>query len=383
MRQTGWIFFLSLVLIFYAGVNFIIFNKIRKALKGWSPGRGIVLSLFFLWMLAFPAARILRAESSGFGNFVLQWFGSAYLAVMAWSFLVILIAELLWFLRRIFRIPVFRDPEGNQRALRLFVLITLGCMAAAIVFGSIQTRNLHVRTMDISLDKPAGPVKELRITVVSDVHLGFLFGPAYLKRVADSINALDPDLVLWVGDLVEERMTGDRREKCAAIFRSVRSRFGCFAVTGNHEYFEGKDEAVAFMRRGNLTVLEDSVAVIENSICLVGRKDRQDYNRKPLQSLVRRCDPALPVIVMDHQPVGLGEAEKNRVDLQISGHSHAGQLIPFTWTAMAGYELHFGWMRKGDTQIIVTAGTGTWGPPLRIGTRPEILELKVRFGGIQ
>ncbi|MBN1894085.1 metallophosphoesterase [bacterium] len=381
MRHTGWIFFLAVALVFYAGVNFIILNKIRKALKGWSPGREIILSLFFLWALSFPAARILRAESSGLAGFVLQWFGSAYMAVMAWSFLVILIAELLWLLRRLFRIPVFRDPADNQRAMRSFVLITLACMAVAIVFGSVQMRNLHVRSMDISLDKPAGPVKELRVAVVSDVHLGSLIGPAYLKRIADSINVLNPDLVLWVGDLVDERITGELGEKCAEIFRSVRSRYGCFAVTGNHEYFEGKDEAVAFMRRGNLTVLEDSVAVIENSVCLIGRKDRQDHHRKSLQALMKNCNPALPVIVMDHQPIGLGEAEKNRVDLQISGHSHAGQLIPFIWTAQAGYELHYGWKKKGDTQIVVTAGAGTWGPPLRIGTRPEILLLKIRFGG--
>jgi len=381
MKLAGWIFFISLALIFYAGVNFIIFNKIRKTLKGWSPGREIVLSLLFLWMISFPAGRFLRAESSGFWGSLLQWSGSVYLAIMTWAFIIILVAELLWFLRRIFRIPLLKDPESRPPAVRLFTFITLGCMALAVVFGIVRSRSLRVLRRDIRIEKSAGRLKELHIAVVSDVHLGAFFGPAYLKRIADSVNALDPDLVLWVGDLIDERMTGSRGEECTGILRSVRSRYGCFAVTGNHEYFEGRDEAVAFMRSGNLTVLEDSNAVIENSVCLIGRKDRQDHNRKSLQSLVQQCDPALPVIVMDHQPIGLKEAEKNRIDLQISGHSHAGQLIPFTWTARAGYELHYGWMKKGDTQIVVTAGVGTWGPPLRIGTRPEILELKVRFGG--
>src|SRR4030042_5739727 len=268
MKHAGWILFIFLVLIFYAGVNFIIFKKTRKALKGWSPGREIILSLLFLWMLSFPTARFLRAESSGFWGCVLQWFGSAYLAIMAWGFLIILIAELLWALRRLFRIPVFRDPAGREHGLRIFALIILGCMTAAVFWGSIHMRYLRVLTRDIHIGKSGGPLKELRMAVVSDVHLGSLIGPAYLKRIADSINALDPDLVLWVGDLIDESMTGDRGEECAGILRSVRSQYGKYAITGNHEYFEGKDEAVQFMRTGNLTVLEDSAVAIGNSVCL-------------------------------------------------------------------------------------------------------------------
>jgi len=130
--------------------------------------------------------------------------------------------------------------------------------------------------------------------------------------------------------------------------------------------------------------LRDRTVKINGSIYIIGREDRtirqfSGKQRKPLAELMRQVDKNLPILLMDHQPFGLNEAEENGVDLQLSGHTHHGQIFPINFITNAVYEKSWGYLQKGKTHIYVSCGVGTWGPPVRVGNRPEILNITIRF----
>ena len=224
----------------------------------------------------------------------------------------------------------------------------------------------------------------LDIVVASDIHLGTLVGQRRLDKIVDRINSLDPDIILLPGDIVDEDLGPVIKQNLGESLRSLKSRFGVFAITGNHEYIGGVEEASRYLVDHGVTVLRDRVLRINETVYLVGREDRSmdrftEKTRKPLKDLMAEVDGRFPVILMDHQPFHLEEGENNGVDLQISGHTHHGQLFPLNFITGRVYELSRGYKRKGNTHIYVSNGVGTWGPPVRLGNRPEIVHIKLRL----
>lgn len=156
---------------------------------------------------------------------------------------------------------------------------------------------------------------------------------------------------------------------------------------GNHEYYSGLERSLKALRNAGIVVLEDEAVKIGESFYLVGRKDRtaeeRGGGRKPLAEIVNSCNPALPIILLDHQPVRLEEAEKAGIDLQLSGHTHNGQLFPFNLLNERFYEVNWGYLRKSKTHYFVSCGAGTWGPPIRTAGHSEVVRLRVTFGNGQ
>jgi predicted MPP superfamily phosphohydrolase len=199
----------------------------------------------------------------------------------------------------------------------------------------------------------------------------------------ETINSLEPDLVLFPGDIVDEDLGPVIRENLGESLRSVRARYGVFAITGNHEYIGGAEEACRYLQDHGISMLRDSTAALPNGVQLVGRQDRSSHQfggqeRKPLESLMASIDRARPIVLLDHQPFHLDEAVEAGVDLQLSGHTHHGQLWPLNHVTKAIYELSWGYLKRGSTHIYVSSGVGTWGPPVRLGNRPEILLITLR-----
>jgi predicted MPP superfamily phosphohydrolase len=169
----------------------------------------------------------------------------------------------------------------------------------------------------------------------------------------------------------------------AAVLQQLEAPHGVYAIPGNHEYFSGINAAVDYMEKAGINVLRDSTIRVAEGYFLVGRDDRQGNafggKRQTLDSLMQNVDKSLPVIMLDHQPFALEEAEKNGVDLQLSGHTHHGQLFPFNFITKKVYEVSWGYKRKGNTHYYVSCGVGTWGPPVRVGHRPEIVIINLTF----
>ena len=202
--------------------------------------------------------------------------------------------------------------------------------------------------------------------------------------MVEKINHFNPDLVLLAGDILSENQLSFKQKDTGKELAKLKATFGVYAVPGNHEYIGGSDEAFKYLISKGINLLIDESIIINNSIILAGRddKDKSRYSgmrRKSLPEILEGRNTELPVILMDHQPVSINEAVKNNIDFQISGHTHYGQIFPLTLLINKIYKIGHGFKKIGNTYFYVTSGFGTWGPPVRIGTSPEIVNIELSF----
>jgi predicted MPP superfamily phosphohydrolase len=383
MKNWSFFIFFSIVLLIYGGVNFYILKRGLNALDGTGIYRNIFLCILLFLIICYPIGRLAeQLFRNSFTDFLVV-LGSLYLGIMVYTFLFLILIDLLRLGNFVFHyFPDFLT--GNPEKTSSLTTLAISVMVVLIVVGGhINTLFPRVRQLEITIAKKANGIEQLNLVVVSDIHLGTVIQNDRLKRIVSMINELKPDLVLLPGDIVDEDVAPVMEQGMAKTFQKIQSRFGIYAITGNHEYFSGVKEAVNYLEQGKIKVLQDEYVKIAEALYLIGRKDlmamRMADGRKSLEEIVQKVDRSLPLILMDHQPYGLEVAKNNGIDLQLSGHTHHGQLFPFHYITKMVYELSWGYLRRGDTHYYVSCGVGTWGPPLRTNSVPEIIQIKVRF----
>ncbi|MFC9227868.1 metallophosphoesterase [Streptomyces decoyicus] len=244
---------------------------------------------------------------------------------------------------------------------------------AAVGYGTATTlRGPTVKRVTVPLAKLPRAAHGFRIAVVSDIHLGPILGRAHTRRVVETINRTGPDLVAIVGDLVDGSVTD--LAPAAEPLRGLRSRYGSYFVTGNHEYYSGAAQWVDHVRELGVHPLENARVELPgfdlagiNDLAGEGERAGPDYG-----SALGGRDTARPVVLLAHQPVTIHETVRHGVDLQLSGHTHGGQMWPVTHLAAATNPTVAGLARYRDTQLYVTRGAGAWGPPVRVGAPPDV-----------
>jgi uncharacterized protein len=384
MKALPFILFFGVFFTVYGLLNYYIFIRGWQAIPSGSGLRGGYIALFLLLALAFIGGRFLeRAWLSPLSE-TLVWLGSFWLAAMLYFILGILLLDIARLVNHF--APVFPDfvTSDYERTKGIAAIVLIGIVAIVLGIGHFNALVPVTRSLSLSIPKPVEGKKEMTIAAVSDIHLGTVIGRSRFDRIVARINALEPDVILLPGDIVDEDLAPVIRENLGERLRALRSRYGTFAVTGNHEYIGGVEEAVAYLREHGVTVLRDEAHVLPNGVTLVGREDRSlvqmaHGKRKSLPELLAGLDMTCPVILMDHQPFHLEEAEQGGVDLQLSGHTHHGQLWPLNYITSAIYEVSTGYKKKGDTHIYVSSGVGSWGPPVRTGNHPEIVHVILSF----
>jgi uncharacterized protein len=384
MKALPFILFFGVFFTVYGLLNYYIFIRGWQAIPPGSALRGPYVALFLLLALAFIGGRFLeRAWLSPLSE-TLVWLGSFWLAAMLYFILGILFLDIARLVNHF--APFFPDlvTADYQRTKGIVAIVLVGIVAVVLAIGHLNALMPVTRSLSLSIPKQVEGKKEMTIAAVSDIHLGTVIGRSRFDRIVGRINALDPDVILLPGDIVDEDLGPVIRENLGERLRALRSRYGTFAVTGNHEYIGGVEEAVAYLREHGVTVLRDEVHVLPNGVTLVGREDRSlvqmaHGKRKSLPELLAGVDMTHPVILMDHQPFHLEEAEQGGVDLQLSGHTHHGQLWPLNYITSAIYEVSTGYKKKGDSHIYVSSGVGSWGPPVRTGNQPEIVHVILSF----
>ncbi|GAA2635829.1 metallophosphoesterase [Streptomyces axinellae] len=270
-------------------------------------------------------------------------------------------------------------PPGRPApSRRVFLARTLATAAGAAGLGTTAAGAYSVlngptlKNITVPLAKLGRRAHGYRIAVVSDIHLGPILGKAHTQRIVDTINRAQPDLVTIVGDLVDGSVAD--LGPAAEPLRQLRSRHGAYFVTGNHEYFGNADEWVAHLRELNVHPLENARRELPgfdlagvNDIAGEEQGEGPDY-RKALGDR----DTSRAAVLMAHQPVMIHEAVDHDVDLQLSGHTHGGQLWPGPYLAELANPTVAGLERYGDTQLYVTRGAGAWGPPVRVGAESDV-----------
>jgi len=258
----------------------------------------------------------------------------------------------------------------------ILVIVTL-------LYGGWNAQNPRVVNYNLEIPKKAGEIQELQVVMVSDLHLSKVVHNGRLKEMVDKINALNPDLVLMPGDLIQDAQFFVE-QNMVETFGELKPKRGTFISLGNHEYYGGEvKETVDSLERAGIHVLRDSYAKVFDSLYIVGRDDpavgRSGALRKDLKVILDGVDKSLPIILLNHQPIELNEAQKEGVDLQVSGHTHGGQIFPANLVTSRLFEQDWGYLRKDTLQLIVTSGYGTWGPAMRIGNTPEIVNILITF----
>lgn len=274
--------------------------------------------------------------------------------------------------------PLAATPDPAAPSRRLFVARAVGGAAAVAGLGTTGygaygvLRGPRVKRVAVPLARLPRSAHGFRIAVVSDIHLGPVLGRAHTQRIVDAVNRTQPDLIAVVGDLVDGSVEdlGPAAEPLARL----RSRHGAFFVTGNHEYYSGATEWVDHVRELGLHPLENARVEIDgfdlagvNDIAGESEGQGPDFGR----ALGDR-DRTRAAVLMAHQPVVIDEAVEHGVDLQLSGHTHGGQLWPGNYIAELSNPTVAGLERYGDTQLYVTRGAGAWGPPVRVGAPSDI-----------
>ncbi|MGA2533242.1 MAG: metallophosphoesterase [Candidatus Aminicenantales bacterium] len=377
--------FLLIVLSVYGLVNFYIFRRGLQALAAYPRGRWIFIAVFLALVLAYPAGRMLVGFGRNSAAGLVVKAGSLHLALMIYLLLGVIVIDLCRLVNSFWpMIPRAWASRPGQTGAALF-LVVAGASLLVIIGGAVNAARPRLRELAISIDKSAGSRRGLTIVMASDVHLGTIAGSARLKMLVDRTNALEPDIVLLPGDIVDESVTAGEEEEMTAVFRKIRAPLGVYSVPGNHEYYGGLERNLAYLRDWGIKVLQDEAVLVDGSFYIIGRRDptalRRGEPRMPIGEIMRRggVDPRLPLILLDHQPIRLEQAEQSGIDLQLSGHTHAGQLFPINLINKAVYEQNWGSLVKGKTHYYVSCGVGTWGPPVRTGSVPEILRIRLTF----
>ncbi len=303
---------------------------------------------------------------------------------MLYFFLAIIFLDLLRLTNSLFHIfpSWITNDYGKTKAVT--ALATISVVIILLTAAFINALTIQIRTLEISIPKKVDEMKSMNIVSVSDIHLGTIIGRKRFDRIVEKINALQPDIVLFPGDIVDEDLAPVIKENLGESLKNIKPKYGVYAVTGNHEYIGGVEEASRYLTEHGVTMLRDSTVKINHTLFLVGREDRsigqfRGKRRKALEELMQGVDKTYPVILMDHQPFKLEEAVHNQIDLQLSGHTHHGQIWPLNYITERVYEISWGYEKKGETHFYVSSGAGSWGPPMRLGNTPEIVNIHLYF----
>ena len=372
--------FFIVIFALYSALHYYIFTKLRYA---FPPGPGAMLALL-AWMLFMVAAPLLvyYSEKQGLSSLArllayvgYVWMGFAFLFFSA-SVLVDLYHLLAYFVGWVFPLrPPFLSPSWRF-LLPLIVSLATG------TYGYFEA--LHIRTERVILKTSKIP-KELspvRIVQISDVHLGMIVREDRLSRILQEVKRANPDLFLSTGDLVDAQVT--QLNHLSGLLQEIRPRWGKFAVTGNHEYYAGLAESLEFTRQAGFRVLRGEGLTVGGCLNLAGVDDPtgQAFGEAPGVP-EREMLASLPrdhfTILLKHRPV-LDPSSMGHFDLQVSGHTHKGQILPFRLGTRIFFRFMGGLYRFPEGIILYTnRGSGTWGPPIRFMTPPEVTVYELTF----
>ncbi|MFS0724853.1 metallophosphoesterase [Paenibacillus sp. 1P07SE] len=345
--------------------------------SGWSWMKPVVSKRFkmlYIVLLVFLSTSFILGRLVGSFS-VLSIIGNYWLAVFSLLLIMLPVVHVILWLTRLTRLPRHHTQKWAG-------WLTLTALIALIGYGSFNAYSPVVREYNVEINKSAEGMEELKIIMAADMHFGLLSGAAHARRMVEEINALQPDLVLYPGDIIDDDLEAYVNRGIPEIIGNIAAPYGVYASLGNHDKLDGPiEDLIDALERSNMQVLYDEVITVTDKLTLIGRKDRTERDRAELSALVSGVEMDKPVILIDHQPYELDEAQVHGVDLMVSGHTHRGQVAPAHLITRAMYENDWGHLQKGEFHSVVTSGYGFWGPPIRIGSRSEIVQINVRFTG--
>ena len=382
MRNIQFIVFFSIVIAVYSLLSYYIYSKGLQVFPPGTTGRTWYKIIFLFLASSYIISRFLERLWLSTVSDVFMWIGSFWLAAFFYLILIVIVIDLVRLINLV--LPIIPSIAKTLAFQKTLFWSIVGSVSVLLLAGFVNSLNPRIKKLELTIDKKVEGIEELNIAFASDIHLGTIIGPRRTNQIVKKINNLNADLILLGGDIVDEDLAPVIRNNLGDSLKKLSAPLGVLGITGNHEYIGGADKAVKYLKEHGITMIQDSVILLEDQIYIVGREDRDKRNfagesRKGLKQVMKDVNKSLPIILLDHQPFELDLKEELGVDLTLSGHTHHGQMWPLNYITKAIFEVSWGYKRKGNTHVYVSSGVGGWGPPIRIGNRPEIVLIRIKF----
>jgi hypothetical protein len=378
--------FLISFLTLYGGMHVYAFARLRGAFSPGQPATAILAG----WMVLMTVAPLLVRLAEGAGlertarlvawpGYI--WMGSLFIFCAALAATDILRAA-AWLSRQLFKTAI---PGYLTAAITCEVALFLALLASG--YALYEARRIRTDLVTVTTDKLPPAVRSIRVVQISDVHVGLLFRESRLESVLQAAREAKPDILVSTGDLVDGRLSREdvisQLDRMAAMLAAVPAKGGKFAVTGNHEYYAGLDQALEFTRKAGFTVLRNQSVTLPDGITISGVDDAAVRHKglpgtpEAETEILNSLSPKQFQLLLKHRPL-VAETGARHFDLQLSGHVHKGQIFPFNLMVRLRFPIPCGTTRaKNGSTIHVTRGSGTWGPPMRLLAPPEVTVIDI------
>lgn len=312
--------------------------------------------------------------------------GGSWLFILLYALILLGVQEILLFLYKIQLLPSsslkFIARDSSYATIGIILLLIIVFFAG--FFNYKDKRRVHI---DLEFYKKTNTetdniyIKKIKIVALSDLHLGYTIHEDELADWVTKVNKEKPEVILLVGDIIDSSLKAVNRLEIIKQLKRLKAKHGVYAVLGNHEYIASKggdiSSVLKFFGDANIKLLRDEVVEIDNSYYIIGRDDKTNTRRKSLKDLTENLDKQKSTILLDHQPFHLEETEACQIDLQLSGHTHQGQLWPISIITNKIFENDHGLLKKGKSNIYVSSGIGIWGGKFRLGTNSEFVVIDI------
>ena len=384
---------IAIFLVVLLGFHYLVYLSITRFFPISAPGirKTILWAMVFLAIAIIPSALLVRFHANIITR-LLYYATSVWTGLLIYLFMAAILAWVIFGVGYLFRF----SPNMRIVSIGLILLVVV-----VSVVGMWCAKHPEIKRIDVKIDALPDHWQNRTIVHLSDVHLGVIYGTGFLRRIVGQVNSLEPDLILITGDLFDG-MAGEL-SSFTGLLKRLKASNGVFFVTGNHEGYLGLNEPLKVLKETHIRVLDDEIVDLDG-LQIVGISYPEYQRQNNVRYLLEESgsfDSSKPSILLYHTPTNIEEDNRDRIeqqnraywspdttmtlakevgiDLQLSGHTHKGQLFPFgflTKKIYKGYD--YGLHKDGRFHIYVTSGTGTWGPPMRIGSLSEIVAIRLR-----
>ncbi|RGF49231.1 metallophosphoesterase [Ruminococcus sp. AF37-20] len=358
----------------------------------------VPFAVVYLFMALSPVIAFLLPKSAV--AIVIRRISTYWIGIMLYSLLYVVLFDLL---RLIAKHTKLKNTLLFSRGSVISIgSVVVACAVATCLYGIFNARNIKVNEYSVTVNKSCGSDKHLKAVLVADMHMGYAIGVDHITNMVEKINQQDADIVIIAGDIFDNSYDGmDDPEGIKAQLKSIKSKYGVYAVYGNHDIDEkilmgftfdwgGKqlhnEKMTNFMKECNIKLINDESVLINDEFYLVGRRDTdkpgtEDGTRAEISELTKDLDKTKPIFVLSHEPDELQKTADAGADIDFSGHTHDGQLFPGNLTIGLFWENPCGMIKKDNMYSIVTSGVGVYGTFMRVGTDAEICSVDIDFAG--